>query len=837
MSRWISIILLVSIPINFALALRRVTGVVNDQDGLPIAGVNITINGRYGGCISDDSGLFSCDLDLTASSYLTFTHVAYQPVMLKAANEGSLEVVMQQTIYPLQGITVTDDRAAFGKTPIAFTDFTTTDIKRDYMIGEFPLLLESTPNLYAYADAGGGLGYSYLKIRGFDDKRVSVYINGIPLNDPEDQATYFVDLPDFASSVKDIQVQRGIGNSLYGDASFGGSVNIVSAGLEQPRKITLSTGYGGFWENGDFVGDMQKQSVEYRSGLIDGRWNFSGRYSRQLSEGYRENSWYDGWSYYFSMSRLDPRVSTTVNLYGGPMKMHLAYYGISRGQLLEDRRFNPLAYDNETDNFNQPHYELHNTIKLNDKLTLNNTLYHIHGNGFYEQYKEKRWFADYNLPPSAITSENGDTLEVITEGDLVRQQLVNKNQWGWTPNLEFKQDRGQLTLGGAFYYFESKHWGQVVWAEGLTNQVSPRHRYYEYLGKKFFASLYASQNYQLTDRLNLMANLQLRRQTYNFDQTRMGAFQGYSYDVDWTFVSPRAGIVYTVDENANLHFNYSFSSRAPADYEIYDAGDPYALPSLQIKAVKFAADNDSTIIFGDPTAKAEHVHNFELGFDYREERQSQSINFYWMDFRDEIVPYGGINPDLGLPITTNVKRSVHAGVELTAMRKFGKPFKLGGNFSYSYNKIRDFTISEAVYDNDTDYNYLENREFSYDNKTISGFPQYIGNLTGEYLHNRFHLTYRGRFIGRIYVENGNDRELSIDPYFTSSASAEVTLGRVVNLGSLSLAVRVDNLFDEKYEAAGYGGVTRFRDVPDQTWAEYIPAAGRSFFLTLLLELK
>jgi iron complex outermembrane recepter protein len=837
MKRLLLILTILTGICNCAWSAQEITGQVKDIQGNPVAGVNVALDGTATGIATDTTGFFRLSIDLSSAHFLTFTHVAFQPVMARISGTAPLSISLTPTVYPMQGITVSADRATLGKTPVAFTDFTSQDLKRDYQIGEFPLLLEMTPNVYSYADAGGGLGYSYLKIRGFDDKRVSVYVNGIPLNDPEDQATYFVDIPDFAADVKDIQVQRGIGKSLYGDASFGGSVNIVSGSLDQPRQITLTSGYGGFTHDGGFIGNMQKQSFDYRSGLIDGKWSLSGRYSRQLSDGYIERSWYNGWAYYLSVSRLDPRVTTTINLYGGPMQMHLAYYGIPRDVERLDRRSNPLTYENETDNFNQPHYELHNDVILKPNLTLHSTLYHIHGNGYYEQYKAGSSFSQYNLPPEFVVGSRGDTVDVITAGDLVRQQWVNKNQWGWSPSLEFARGKGTTQVGGSFYYFDSDHWGQVVWAQGITRQLDPRLKYYEYFGKKYFAALYAAQDYKLSDHFNLMANLQYRHQTYDFQQTRMGAFPGYDFHVNWDFLSPRIGVTYTISEKLSALFNYSLSQRAPADYEIYDAGDPEALPSLQISSINHVSPTDSTIIFGDPTAKAELVHDFELGLSYRSQSRAHGLNLYWMEFRNEIIQNGGINPNLGLPITTNADRSVHAGIELTSSLNARKDVCFTGNFSTSFNRIRSFTIEEPVHDNAQNYNLVDYQKFSYNDKVISGFPSYIGNLIAEYFNDRFHLTYRGRFIGRIYVENSNQRDLSINPFFLSSVSASVALGKFLRLGDLEFAVRVDNLFNKKYEASGYGGVTRFRDEPDQYWADYFPAAERTLFSTLKLGLR
>ncbi len=532
MFRIISIILVAAALLSGEIMAGEYQGQVLDQDGRPVEGVNVLTDLSLINTVTDKEGHFDLMTADQQPSHLTFSHISYQPVMMnvKEATVKNIVISLRPAVYPGQNIKVTAERAVTGLTPIAFSDVTRDQIKRDYSISEFPLLLETTPNLYAYADAGGGLGYSYMKIRGFDDKRISVYINGVPLNDPEDQATYFVDIPDFAADVTDIQVQRGIGNSLYGDASFGGSVNIASGGLERPRRITMTSGWGGFYDGNDFISDMRKQSVEFVSGLLDGRWSLTGRYSKQYSGGYRENSWYDGWAYYFSLARLDPKMTTTFNIYGGPMKMHLAYYGVDRATLALDRRSNPLWYPNETDNFDQPHYELHNTYQLNDRLTLRNTLYYIRGKGYYEQYKSGQSYYEYNIPSSAA--------DRIT-GDLVTQKWVAKNQYGWNPRLDWDYKRGTTSVGGSFYYFNSDHWGQVVWAEGLNNTIDPEHRYYTYFGKKYFSSLYFHEYYYPTDRIRLMGNIQLKNLHYDFDQTRMGALYGYKYKLNWLFLSPR----------------------------------------------------------------------------------------------------------------------------------------------------------------------------------------------------------------------------------------------------------------------------------------------------------
>ena len=312
-----------------------------------------------------------------------------------------------------------------------------------------------------------------------------------------------------------------------------------------------------------------------------------------------------------------------------------------------------------------------------------------------------------------------------------------------------------------------------------------------------------------------MANLQFRHQTYDFDQTTLGAFAGQQYDLDWTFLSPRVGLTYGLTDKLSLLASYSLSFRTPTDAEIYDADDPSKVPTLDVKS--------------------ERVHDFELGAGYADPQQSYSVNLYWMDFRNEIIPAGGINDDW-VEITINAERSIHTGIEVAAARRFGADFKLSGNFAYSYNRIKKMEVGESVFDNPDDWGWLEYNTYDYSDKIIPHFPEYIGNLIGEYSPGSLRLAYRARFIGLQHVENENQRELAIDPYFISSVSASFVVGDVLRLGNLILSVRLDNIFDREYYASGVG-VGRFRDRNDGYAPAYIPAAGRSIFSTLSLELR
>lgn len=802
------------------------TGRVTDPGGHPLIGVSIVSDISGVGTQTDSAGQFHLG-SAAVISRLTFSCVGYQSRQFRVADLPAT-VTLDPAYIPGQDIVVSANRAQSGVTPISFSNFSQQEIKRDYTVGEFPLLLESTPNLYAYSDGAGALGYSYLSIRGFDDKRIQTYINGVPLNDPEDQATYFVDLPDFASTVTDIQIQRGVGNALYGDASFGGSVNIATNELARARQVTFSSGYGQYTADNKGIGNLSKQTIEYSSGLIDGRWQFSGRFSRQKSDGYRYGSWYNGWAYYYAIARLDPRMSTELHVYGGPMKMHLAYYGSSREAIAGDRRDNPLSYGNETDNFNQPHYQLHNIYRLSERATLANTLYYIRGKGYYEQYKDEQSFREYGI--DTLLTDIDSSGARYASGDLVRQQWVAKNQIGWNPRLDFDHANGSHTLGGSFYYFNSDHWGQTAWVQHLAGKLDPDHRYYQYRGRKWVGSLYAQEFYKLSERLSGQLTAQLRYQRYTFDQDRMGAFKGYQYDIDWLFFSPRLGVTYKLNEQASLFANVAVSSRTPTDADIYDANDPTILPSLRIKSMTIANGSDTSYVFGDPTAKSERVLNLELGAQVKSGRWSGSANLFWMDFRHEIVPYGGINPNNGLPITINADRSVHSGIELAAAVQAHPDFKLSGNLALNDNYVKKYS---TMFRTDTDSVLVDFKD-----RKLTGFPEYLANVLLDYDGAWYRLTYRHRFIGRQWMELLNFRSQSIAPYTTGSVSAVVRWRNFLQAGTLALSLRVDNLFNTKYLASGYGGDYAYDGGTGpvvEGWAEYFVGPERSYYLQLQLE--
>jgi iron complex outermembrane receptor protein len=687
--------------------------------------------------------------------------------------------------------------------------------------------------VYSYSDAGGSLGYTYTSIRGFDDRRIATYLNGVPLNDPEDQYSYWVDLPDFLASVTDLQVQRGIGNAQYGDPAFGGSINVVSSVFARKRETRIRLGQGYLYYESDKIGESAIGSIDFSSGIIDGRYAFHGRISQQKSDGYRTQSSAKATGYFLSVGRIDPKMSTELLVFGGPTNLHLSFFGISRDQIAIDRRFNPLSYVGETDNFTQPHYHLHHQWELSDQVHLANTLYFVRGRGYFEQFIADASFAEYGVD-STLTND-------LAAGDLVRQQSVTKGQLGWTGRLSRAHDNGSEAIIGSFYTFASDHTGDVIRTEQATSLSIFPHRYYHWEGEKLVGSLGVEISRAASEQLQLSGGLHARVQQYDFKQEKLGLFRRFNFTTDWLFLSPKVGAVLSLEKNekreTDLYGSFGIVSRAPTDAAVYDASNPNVFPSLAIDR-QIVNGADTSYQFGDPLFDAERVTAFEIGIRTRTSKLRGSLNFYSMNFENEIIPYGGINPSSGQLATANANGSTRFGVEAAGSWEIARAWTISGAFSWQRYTVRDFVDTLDVYDQD--FNYLRSEEYRFSDRQGLAFPEFLGSARVAYQSRSLEGTLRLQAAGKQYLELGNIDSLSIHPVLTVGFDLGATFRPVAGLGSFRAVVSVDNLFNRKYERSGYGWnylVAENINAPATLvgGAEYYVAAERSVFF--LLEMR
>jgi len=677
---------------------------------------------------------------------------------------------------------------------------------------ELPMLLQGIPGVFAYSDAGSGLGYTYLKIRGFDQRRVGVLFNGIPLNDPEDHQVWWVDMPDLAASVQDIQVQRGVTNSIGGMTAIGGTVNIVSANLSQAPggMFSLNAGSYGF----------SKQMISYQTGKLGKGFKSMIRLSRQESDGYRDRSGYEGWGLFWSGQYETANTSTRINIYTGKELTHHAWDAVPASILATNRTANMETYHNAVDDFRQPHYELHNTIYFSDNLSLTNRLYYINGKGFYENYKEDQRAGDYAL----------DSLPGVApddELDLIRQKWVNKDHAGWVPGLEWNQDRGRLLVGGDWYTFHSDHWGDVMWAEGFTpGDFNEQFKYHEYTGDKDAFSLYANQRYRIVGGLTATVDLHFQHKEYSFMQNEAGNFTGdlrNAYTVDYDFFNPKGALHWQVPGRVvggemAAYGSVGRNHREPTDGELFDTwqsgSDLGVQPLFRRSQEVLKADGSVDFVeWFDPYVQEERVDDYEIGLSWQNPHVSFTLGGYWMDFQNEIVALGGVSDD-GSSIRGNAGRTVHKGLELGLRARVARAHELSLAASRSWDEFKEFLFHD--YDGSV---------HDYSGNPISLFPSHLLMVSWDArwtpgVQTRLRL----RDTGRQHLDNTGNKDRTIDPWTTVDLSLWFDLG---GLGARALEgarvfVHLRNLGDTEYETWGYWAGENY----------YTPAAGRNFAVGL-----
>jgi len=826
---------------------RALTGdVLDSETGRPIADARIRLLGVPAAdareTVTDAAGSFRLErLAGRGSIEIEATRLGYAPQRLRVdlSDPGATAPFrLIPRALPLSGIEVTTTRAVERESPVAFTELSRGDVAERYWGQDVPMLLAETPGVMAYSDAGNGIGYSYVKIRGFSQRRVAVTINGIPLNTPESHEVYWVDHPDLLASAASLQVQRGVGSTLYGASAVGGSINIETLGVPRERAISFEAGAGSY--------GTTRFAMQYQSGILDNTYSLSGRYSRIVSQGYRDQSWTRLWSYYASAARLDSWMTTRVNLYGGPEELHLAYFGIDRpyldgritGDADKDRRFNPLTWRNETDNFFEPHYELIQDVKLSDHASLTSAAFYFPGKGYYDdlpygpQTFASRRLSDFytdsdTLYPTAYYQVDGtgqpelqpNGRYLVVAADMTQRLWVRNRHYGWVPRARIRHGRGELTFGGEWREHVGRHWGELTWGAALPPGAEPNHVFYDYTGRVNVLSGFAQEAYDMRPDLRLTGSLQWRRTRYAIGNDR---FNNYDFDLHYSFLNPRVGVNWNANERVALFASYAHVRAEPILSEIYRADDPYSVPL-------FRRLDPANHVYEDPLIDPERLNDYELGFGYRRGDTFARLTGFYLDFRDEIVPSGQIDA-LGNPITGNAARSKHQGIEA----EFGLPlragFALSGNVTVSQNEYVEY--HEAI--DATTFN-------DFGGNAIAGFPNRMANLSLGYRARGARAALTVVESGRQFLDNSEDNRKTpaltqVPGYQRKFIEEHAVLNGSLSLGltelfgtrflgerSLSLDVHGMNLTGLQYETAGYV----YAEVP-----YFYPASGRSVFVAL-----
>jgi iron complex outermembrane recepter protein len=684
-----------------------------------------------------------------------------------------------------------------------------TRLRRDAIRGldwgqDTPMALASQPGAYAYSDAGNGVGYSYLTLRGFPQRRISVLVNGVPLNDPESHEVYWIDHPDLLSSTSELQIQRGVGPALYGAAALGGSVNVETAPFGDTPHATVTSGAGSF--------GTRRLVLEGDSGRLTGGWNLYGRYARVESDGYRENSWSRLWSYTLAARRLIGNQSFRVNLYGGPEETHLAYLGNSpdymsgavTGDADRDRRFNPLTYDGERDHFFEPHYEFIHTWAPSPALTLTQTLFWFDGRGYYDEHRTGAALSDYRLPGIATTDTtlypradydqdaNGVLIRdaqgraTVVRFDVTRRREVVNRHYGWLPRARWAHGGGALTVGGELRFHDGHHIGTVIAGDPLPPGTPNPSSYYDYHPRTVATGLYAREEWDLLPALRLTGDMAWRHAGYAMRGDR---FDGIRFDQRYDFGAPRVALSWQPAKQWQAFASYAYASREPAFRDLYDAEGVGSVPL-------YRHINAAAGVFEDPLIRPEHVNDLELGGSWHAENASLSANAYRMDFRDELVFAGQFDTDLGYPILGNAARSVHQGIELgaSASRRLQRGVELGfdGNTTLSDNHFVEFRES---------YGPTPADQVVYDGKPLGFVPAIMANAGARIAWHGVSARIEAQQTGRIFVDNTGTDANSIAPRTVWNGALAVS-GRVAGTHA-SATLRGFNLGDLRYATSGY----------------------------------
>jgi iron complex outermembrane receptor protein len=726
----------------------------------------------------------------------------------------------KDTVYTLSPIIVTATNARERETPATFTDLSPKQIHDRYSMLDVPVLLSDLPSVTTYSENGNGIGYNYINLRGFEQRRVSVMINGVPQNDPEDHSVYWIDFPDLLASTENVQVQRGGGNAFYGPPAIGGSVNLVTNPFRNEPGISLEAMMG-FQQFGDSSRSLplttRKYDASFTSGLVGGEYMFYGRLGKILSDGYRSGSYVDLSSYFFGAIRLDRNMSTRFHFFGGPIEDGLAYTGLPKfvngNSRLRRQNFSDWGVDStgagysyvvprrpqEIENFSQPHYELIHEWRLSPSVTLHNTLFYYSGDGFFDY--DASW-ADTSMLRLGYTY--GIPTSSNPANTLVRA-FVGNRQWGWLPRVEIDHGNGIFTAGGEFRFHRSTHWGKIEYAEDLPPNFNPDYHFYEYNGVRNIVSLYAHEIYRIQDDLSVMADLQLAWNSYGIHNEK---FLENTFTVPYMFANPRAGINYNLSDRWSCYLALAYTSREPTMRNLYAAEDAYFGATPQ-----FTADTNGGIVhyrFDEPLAKPEHLLDLEVGARCTTPKLHLSADAYWMEFTDELIKSGQVDI-FGQPITGNAGRSRHVGVELDGGWQLAESFTLSGNVALSRNRLVSYRIYESA-------NVVD----ILDGNPIAGFPDVLGNLRLTFRQGDLTASLQGKYVGAFHTDNFNNELNTTDAYTVFNGQILWTLPRVFTM-NCTLRGEVRNIFDALYLANGEGD-------------SFFPGAERNFLVGLTVNL-
>ena len=630
------------------------------------------------------------------------------------------------------------------KTPVSFSNMSKEELATRNLGQDIPILMNFLPSVVTTSDAGNGFGYTGIRVRGSDATRVNVTINGIPYNDSESHGTYWVNMPDFASSLQSIQLQRGVGTSTNGAGAFGASLNMLTDSFSNKSNGEIANSIGSF--------NSRKHTVKFSTGLMNNHFEIAGRLSNLHSDGYIDRAKSDLKSYFLQCTYIGKNTLIKALAFGGKERTYQSWNGIDGETLTNDRTFNSAGiftdefgntryYNNETDNYQQDHYQLHWNEKLSNKWNTNLAFHYTKGKGYYENYKEDADFSDYGLLP--VGSE--------LSTDLIRQKWLDNDFYGTTFSANYKDEKLDFILGGGWNKYEGLHFGQVIWAR-FASKSELSDRYYEDFATKTDGNIFAKVNYQITKKISLFGDLQLRNVHYQANSWETGVVND-----NFNFFNPKAGLNFDIDATNKLYFSYAKANREPNRTD-YENGSP----------------------------KPEKLNDFELGWRHNTKKVQLNSNIYYMAYKDQLILTGKLD-DVGSPIRSNSEKSFRLGLEVDATIKISKQFTVRPNFTVSANKNVDLAVEGENYGT---------TDIAYSPSVI------IGNILIFKPIERLQISWLQKFVGKQYMNNIELPAAKLSDYFVNDLNIAYEIKPKSIFQSITFTGLVNNILDKSYVSNG-----------------------------------
>jgi iron complex outermembrane recepter protein len=638
------------------------------------------------------------------------------------------------------------------KTPVSFSNLSKKEIQNRNLGQDIPILMNYMPSVVTTSDAGNGVGYTGIRVRGSDATRVNVTINGIPYNDSESHGTFWVNMPDFASSLQSVQLQRGVGTSTNGSGAFGASLNMLTDSYSEKASGEISNSFGSF--------NTRKHTVKFSTGLLNDHFEIAGRVSTLNSDGYIDRASSDLKSYFLQGTYVGTTTLIKALAFGGNEKTYQSWNGIDGETMLTNRTFNSAGiftdeagqtrfYDNETDNYQQDHYQLHWNEKLATNWSTNLAFHYTKGKGYYENYKEDGEVANYGLSLISGTTTNSSAINTT---DLIRQKWLDNDFYGTTFSANYQSNKLDFIFGGSYNKYEGNHFGKVIWAR-YAGPSELGDRYYEDRATKTDGTAFAKANYQVNDQWSLFGDLQIRNVNYKANSDETGVVND-----TFSFFNPKAGLNYTVNSKNNVYFSYARANREPNRTD-YEGGN----------------------------VKPEKLNDFELGWRYLSDKVQLNTNFYYMAYQDQLILTGTLD-DVGNPIRSNSEKSYRLGVEVDAAIVLSSTFSLRPNLTLSRNKNIDLAVSGQIYGT---------KDISYSPSVITG-NSLIYKPTES-----LQIIWLQKYVGQQYMNNIELPEAKLADYFINDLNVTYEIKPKSVFKSIVFKGLVNNIFDKKYSSNGY----------------------------------